>query len=113
MGGDTAAHHRRPIAFVRNGRASGAVGRHVSTPIPDPRPLIWEMLLMESLSEDPTYLAGGLGLVALMLLVALRVTQQGRYLIRALIVLGLAAAVLVIEHFWFTDAERIEGVVYD
>ncbi len=68
---------------------------------------------MELLSEDPTYLAGGLGLLALALLVALRVTQQGRYLIWALSALGLAAAVLVIEHFWVTDAERIERVVYD
>ena len=68
---------------------------------------------MESLSDDPTYLAGGLALLAVALLIALRVTQQGRYLVRALIVLGLAAAVLVIEHFWVTDAERIERVVYD
>src|SRR5258707_7560399 len=71
------------------------------------------MLLMESLSDDPTYLAGGLALLAVALLIALRVTQQGRYLVLALIVLGLAAAVLVIEHFWVTDAERIERVVYD
>jgi len=68
---------------------------------------------MELLSEDPTYLAGGLGLLALAMLIALRVTQQGRYLVRALVVLGLAAVVLVIEHFWVTDAERIERVVYD
>ena len=46
-------------------------------------------------------------------LIALRVTQQGRYLIWALTALGLAGAVLVIEHFWVTDAERIERVVYD
>ena len=65
------------------------------------------------LSDDPTYLAGGLGIVALFLLIALRITQQGRYLVRALIVLGLAVAVLVVEHFWVTDAERIERVVYD
>jgi hypothetical protein len=68
---------------------------------------------MEFLSEDPTYLAGGLGLLALSLLIALWLTQQGRYLIWALIALGLAAGVLVIEHFWVTDAERIERVVYD
>ena len=68
---------------------------------------------MEFLSEDPTYLAGGLGLLAVALLIALRVTQQGRYLIWALVALGLAAVVLVIEHFWVTDAERIERVVYD
>src|SRR2546423_8654807 len=68
---------------------------------------------MAYLSDDPTYLAGGLALAAVALLMALKVTQQGRYLIRALVVLGLAAAVLVIEHFWVTDAERIERVVYD
>jgi len=68
---------------------------------------------MEFLAENPTYLAGGLGLVAVVFLIALRVTQQGRYLIRALIALGLLAAVLVVEHFWVTDAERIEQVVYD
>jgi hypothetical protein len=34
-------------------------------------------------------------------------------MIWGLAALGLAGAVLVIEHFWVTDAERIEGVVYD
>ena len=38
---------------------------------------------MEFLSEDPTYLAGGLGLIAVGLLIALRVSQQGKYLIGA------------------------------
>ena len=38
---------------------------------------------MEFLSEDPTYLAGGLGLLARPFLVALRVTQQGKYLVWA------------------------------
>jgi hypothetical protein len=33
------------------------------------------------LSEDPTYLAGFLALVAVALLVALKVTQQGKYLV--------------------------------
>jgi hypothetical protein len=68
---------------------------------------------MEFLFEDPTYLAGGLGILAVAFLIAMRVTQQGRYLIWALAALGLAGAVLVIEHFWVTDAERIERVVYD
>src|SRR5690349_4659588 len=67
---------------------------------------------MGLLSEDPTYLAGGLALIAVALLVAMRLTQQGRYLVQALIALGLAAAVLVVEHFWITDSERIEQVVY-
>jgi hypothetical protein len=68
---------------------------------------------MELLLEDPTYLAGGLGILGVAFLIAMRVTQQGRYLIWALSTLGLAGAVLVIEHFWITDAERIERVVYD
>jgi ketosteroid isomerase-like protein len=68
---------------------------------------------MELLLEDPTYLAGGLGILGGAFLIALRLTQQGRYLIWALAALGLAGAVLVIEHFWVTDAEQIERVVYD
>jgi hypothetical protein len=67
---------------------------------------------MGYLSEDPTYLAGGLGLLAVAMLVALQITQQGQYLIRALVALGLAAVVLVVEHLWVTDSERIEQVVY-
>ena len=68
---------------------------------------------MEFLSDDATYLAGGLGILALALLIAVRATQRGRYLLWALAALGLAGAVLAIEHFWVTDAERIERVVYD
>jgi hypothetical protein len=67
---------------------------------------------MELLAEDPTYLAGALGVAGVVFLIATRVTQQGRYLIWALAAFGLAGAVLVIEHFWVTDAERIERVVY-
>src|SRR5271157_957768 len=65
------------------------------------------------LSEDPTYLAGFLALVAVALLVALRVTQQGKYLVWALMALGLAVVVVVIERVWVTDNERIESVVYE
>jgi hypothetical protein len=68
---------------------------------------------MTFLSEDPTYLAAALGLVAAASLMALRVTQQGKYLYWTLGSLGLAGLVLVIEHFWVTDNERIERVVYD
>jgi hypothetical protein len=68
---------------------------------------------MELLSEHPTYLVGGLGLLAGAFLIALRITQRGRYLLWALAALGLVAAVLAIEHFWVTDAERVERVVYD
>jgi hypothetical protein len=68
---------------------------------------------MEFLSEDPTYLAGGLGLLAVVFLVALKVTQQGKFLVRALIAGGLAVLVLGVEWFWVTDNERIEKTVRD
>jgi hypothetical protein len=68
---------------------------------------------MTYLSEDPTYLAVGLLLLAGAFLVALNVTQQGKYLVRAGIALGLALVVVVIEWFWVTDNERIQQVVYD
>ncbi len=68
---------------------------------------------MTYLSEDPTVLAGGLLLLAAAFGVALKVTQQGKYLIWALIAAGLAAVVVVVEWMWVTDTERIEDVVYD
>jgi ketosteroid isomerase-like protein len=67
---------------------------------------------MTFLSEDPTYLAGALGVLAGAFLIALRVTQQGKYLIWALSSLGLAMMVLLVERFWVTDNERIERVVH-
>jgi hypothetical protein len=68
---------------------------------------------MEFLSEDPTYLAGGLGLLAGSFLIALRLTQQGKYLVWGISSLALMALVLVIEQLWVTDNERIEQVVYE
>src|SRR4051812_40096961 len=68
---------------------------------------------MELLSEDPTLLAGGLGVVALAALAALRVTQQGKYLIAAVAAVILALAVIAVERLWITDNERIERVVED
>jgi ketosteroid isomerase-like protein len=68
---------------------------------------------MTFLSEDPTYLAGALLLLAGAFAVAMRVTQQGKYLIWALSAAGLAVVVVAIERFWVTDSERIERVVYD
>lgn len=67
---------------------------------------------MEFLSEDPTYLAGGLGLLAATFFIALRVTQQGKYLLFGLAALAAMATVLVVEQLWVTDNERIEEVVY-
>jgi hypothetical protein len=63
------------------------------------------------LSENPWPLAGSLALVAVGFLIALRVRQQGKYLIAALACLGLAVAFVVIERAWVTDAERVEEVV--
>jgi hypothetical protein len=68
---------------------------------------------MTYLSEDPTFLAASLLLVAGAFLVALNVSQQGKYLIWAAVALILAVAVIVIEWLWVTDNERIEQVVYD
>jgi ketosteroid isomerase-like protein len=68
---------------------------------------------MEFLSEDPTYVVGALGLVAAALLIALKVTQQGKYLIWASASVGLALVVMLVEWLWVTDNERIEQTVYD
>ena len=68
---------------------------------------------MTFLSEDPTYLAGGLLLLAGAFVIALKVTQQGKYLLGAGVALALALAVVLIEWMWVTDNERIEKVVQD
>ena len=67
---------------------------------------------MEILSDDPTYLAGGLGLLAGVFLIALRLTQQGKYLVWAAVSLALALVVVGVERVWVTDNERIEETVY-
>ena len=68
---------------------------------------------MTFLSEDPSFLMVVLVLVAGAFLVALKVTQQAKYLLWALGTLGLAAILMVVELLWVTDAERIEQVVFD
>jgi hypothetical protein len=65
------------------------------------------------LSENPWPIAGTLGMLALVFLFLLRITQDGKYLLRAGIALGVALLVVVIEQLWVTDAERIEAVVHD
>ena len=67
---------------------------------------------MEYLSEDPTYLAGGLGVLAVVFLIALKVSQQGKFLIYAGVAGLLALLVLLVERVWVTENERIEAVVY-
>ena len=68
---------------------------------------------MTYLSEDPTYLTGSLLLLAGAFLIALKITQQGKYLIATTTSLILALAVVMVEWMWVTDNERIEKVVYD
>lgn len=67
---------------------------------------------MEFITEDVTYLAGGLCVLAGALLVAMKVTQQGKYLIAAGASLGLALLAFGVETLWVTDNERIEAAVY-
>ena len=68
--------------------------------------------VMEFLSDDPTYPVAALGLAALMFVVLLKVTQQGKYLIFAGVAVAILLVWLAIERVWVTDAERIEDVVY-
>ena len=63
--------------------------------------------------EDPTYVLIALALAALACLVALQVTQQGKFLLWALGILGVGLALFGVERFVVTDAERVEAVVYD
>jgi hypothetical protein len=67
---------------------------------------------MHFLSDDPTYPVAVLGLAALMFVVLVKVTQQGKYLIYAGVAVVVLLAWLAIERVWVTDAERIEQVVY-
>ncbi len=68
---------------------------------------------MEFLSEDPTFLVSGLGVVAVASLIALRVTQRGKFLVAAGVSLALALVVVVVERAWVTQGERIALVVED
>jgi hypothetical protein len=68
---------------------------------------------MHYLTEDPSYLLIALGLAVLGCLVALKITQQGKFLIWAGGLAAVAALVFGLEHYWVTDAERVERVVYD
>lgn len=68
---------------------------------------------MHYLTEDPSYLLIGMGLAVLGCLLALKVTQRGKYLVGAGALALAAAAFFAAERFYVTDAERIEAVVYD
>lgn len=64
-------------------------------------------------AENPWYLVAILGFVAAAFLITLRATQDGRYLVRALVALGLAGALIVVDQVWVTEAERVERVIRD
>ena len=68
---------------------------------------------MHYLTEDPSYVLIALGLAALGCLIALKVSQQGKYLVWAGALATVAALVFGFERSWVTDAEQVEGVVYD
>jgi hypothetical protein len=68
---------------------------------------------MHYLAEDPWPLGLVLGGVALFALLALRVTQQGKFLVVAVVAALLAVALFVGEAAWVTDDERVEAVVMD
>ena len=68
---------------------------------------------MHYFTEDPSYVLIALGFGALCCLLTLKVTQQGKYLVWAGVLAAVAAVVFGFERFYVTDAERIEGVVYD
>jgi len=67
---------------------------------------------MEFLSDDPTYPAIVLGVMAAVFLVLLKITQQGKHLILAGVSIALLGLLLLIEWLWVTETERIEDVIY-
>ena len=68
---------------------------------------------MYYLLEDPWPVGLGLAFLGLVFLVALRVTQRGKFLIWAGVCVGLSAVVFLVEALYVTDSERIEAVVTD
>ena len=68
---------------------------------------------MSLISDNPWPLIYPCVVVAVVALVALRVTQNGKYLFWALGAAGLALLFWLIDWFWVTDTERIEQVVQD
>lgn len=68
---------------------------------------------MTWLSEDPWPLGVTFGAVALGFLIALKVSQQGKYLVAAIVAGLLALGVVLVERAWVTDNERIEAVIQE
>src|SRR5690242_11379639 len=77
---------------------------------PSPRA---ERTPMYYLAEDPWPILYVLGGAAAVCLIALRITQQGKFLLWAGLALGLALAVFGVERLWVTENERIEAVVVE
>jgi hypothetical protein len=67
---------------------------------------------MSWISEDPWPVTGTLVVIAVICFLLVRFTQRGKFLIWALAAIVVAALLLVIEHFWVTDRERIEATLY-
>ena len=63
------------------------------------------------ISEDPSYIVGGLVLVGIGCLVALRVSGQGKHLIFGLAAFAGALFFVAVDYLWVTDNERVEAVV--
>jgi hypothetical protein len=64
-------------------------------------------------TEDPTLPVVVLLMASACCFVALRVRQEGKYLIWGGATLAVAGVVMAFEWLWVTDVERIEGIVYD
>jgi hypothetical protein len=68
---------------------------------------------MTCLSEDPTYLVGGFLVLTGAFVIALKITQQSKYVLSTGIPLTLALVVGLIKWIWTTDNEPIQKVVHD
>jgi hypothetical protein len=85
-------------------------GHPPKTDRPEPHAM-WHSLTYY-VAENPWYLVALAGIVAAGFLLALRVTQDGRYLTRALVALGVAGVLIAVDQLWVTEAERVGSVVY-
>jgi hypothetical protein len=68
--------------------------------------------MLHLIAEDATPLLWTAAGVALVALVLLRLTQQGKFLVVALGALALGVLAFAIESVWVTDDERVSDVVY-
>lgn len=66
---------------------------------------------MSLIAEDPWPIVWICLVAAAVLLAALKLTGQGKYLLGALGLAALAGLLLLVDALWVTDAERVEAVV--